>query len=38
MLPFSVPVNVADLDIWVKYARDVGYLTKPMDVSRMVLR
>lgn len=38
MLPFAVPVNVADLDIWVKYARDVGYLTKPMDVSRMVWR
>ncbi len=38
LLPFSVPVNVADLDIWVKYARDVGYLNKPMDVSRMVLR
>jgi NitT/TauT family transport system substrate-binding protein len=38
MLPFAVPVNVADLDIWVKYARDVSYLTKPMDVSRMVWR
>lgn len=38
MLPFSVPVNVVDLDIWVKYARDVGYISKPMDVSRMVLR
>ena len=38
MLPFSVPVNVADLDVWVKYSRDVGYVNKPVDVSRMVLR
>lgn len=38
LLPFSVPVSVADMDIWVKYSRDVGYISKPLDVSRMVLR
>ncbi|MDB5965254.1 MAG: hypothetical protein JWQ72_1754, partial [Polaromonas sp.] len=38
LLPFAVPVTVSDVDAWVKYAREVGYLNKPVDVSRMVLR
>lgn len=38
LLPYSLPVSHADLDTYVRYARDVGYLTKPVDVGQMLAR
>lgn len=36
LLPYSLSVSKADLETYVKYARDVGYLTKPVDVGQML--
>jgi NitT/TauT family transport system substrate-binding protein len=38
LLPYSLSVSHADLEIYVKYARDVGYLTKQVDVGQMLAR
>ena len=38
LLPYSLPVTHADLETYVRYARDVGYLTKAVDASQMLAR
>lgn len=38
LLPYALPVTRADLETYVRYARDVGYLTKAVDVSQMLAR
>ncbi|WP_342130866.1 ABC transporter substrate-binding protein [Hydrogenophaga sp. OTU3427] len=38
LLPYSLPVSNADLETYVRYAREVGYLSKPVDVSQMLVR
>jgi NitT/TauT family transport system substrate-binding protein len=38
LLPYSLSVSHADLETYVKYARDVGYLTKQVDVGQMLAR
>jgi NitT/TauT family transport system substrate-binding protein len=38
LLPYSLPVTRADLETYVRYARDVGYLNKAVDVSQMLAR
>lgn len=37
-LPFSLPVTAADMEVYVRMARDVGYLSKPVDVSKIIAR
>ena len=38
LLPYSLPVSNADLETYVRYAREVGYLKKPVDVGQMLAR
>lgn len=38
LLPYSLTVTHADLETYVKYAREVGYLSKPVDVGQMLAR
>lgn len=38
LLPYSLPVSNADLEQYVKFARDVGYLNKSVDVNQMLAR
>lgn len=38
LLPYSLQVTNADLETYVKYAREVGYLTKNVDVGQMLVR
>lgn len=38
LLPYSLPVSNADLETYVRYAREVGYLNKAVDVSQMLAR
>ncbi len=38
LLPYALPVTHADLETYVKFAREVGYLNKPVDVGQMLAR
>jgi NitT/TauT family transport system substrate-binding protein len=38
LLPYELTVTNADLETYVRYSRDVGYLTKPVDVGQMLAR
>jgi len=38
VLPFNLSVTPADLETYTKMARDVGYLQKQVDVSKMIFR
>jgi NitT/TauT family transport system substrate-binding protein len=38
VLPFTTSASAADLDVHVRMAREVGYLGKPVDTSKLVLR
>lgn len=38
LLPYSLSVSNADLETYVQYAREVGYLNKPVDVRQMMAR
>ncbi len=38
LLPYALPVTNADLELYVKFARDVGYLNKAVDVNQMLAR
>jgi NitT/TauT family transport system substrate-binding protein len=38
LLPFSLPVSTADFEVFVKMAREVGYLNKAVDVTKLVTR
>lgn len=38
LLPYALTVSNADLETYVRYARDVGYLSKSVDVGQMLAR